>query len=200
MYDILIGAIEAFIRYGISPTALFVAILALLKSRKVKNRLRRYIPWIMNDGDIANYEARQIRIEQKIDALLESEGIHWSANTTEPVNPSSLTRRKIFFIMLWPGNSIARSAELHTVSKNGGWTTMRKFKSRKFWMAVISALLVILNEGLDLGIDEQTVLAFAGIIMSFIFGEAYVDGKRAEKEVPNEPDYSQTDFVDKYSA
>lgn len=77
---------------------------------------------------------------------------------------------------------------------------MRKFKSRKFWMAVISALLVILNEGLDLGIDEQTVLAFAGIIMSFIFGEAYVDGKRAEKEVPNEPDYSQTDFVDKYSA
>lgn len=198
MYDILIGAIEAFIRYGISPTALLLAVLALFKSRRVKKRLRRLFPWILNDGDIANYESRQIRIEKKIDALLESEGIRWNASTLEPVNPSSLTKRKMFFITHWLGNSTAPRAVRNTILGNGG-KNMRKFKSRKFWMAVISAALVIANEGLGLGIDEQTVLAFAGIVMSFIFGESYVDGKRV-KEAANEPDYSQTDFVDKHSA
>lgn len=52
-----------------------------------------------------------------------------------------------------------------------------KFKSRKFWMAAVGAALVIANQGLDLNIDSETVLAFAGIVMSYIFGEAYVDAK-----------------------
>ena len=53
-----------------------------------------------------------------------------------------------------------------------------KFKSRKFWMAVISAVLVILNEGLGHRINTDTVLAFAGIVMSYIFGQAIVDSKK----------------------
>lgn len=53
-----------------------------------------------------------------------------------------------------------------------------KLKSRKFWLAVVSALLVIANDGLDLGIDSETVLAFAGIVIGYIFGEAYVDAKK----------------------
>lgn len=179
MYDILIQFTESFIRYGISPTALILAVLALLKSRKVKNRLRRFLPWIFNDGDIANYEARQKRIESKIDALLEGQGVKWNANTSEPVKESFLTKRRTFSFMRLPGNYIARYAASHTISKNGG-RKMKKFTSRKFWLAVISGLLVIANDGLGLGIDEQTVLAFAGIVMSFIFGEAYVDGKRKE--------------------
>ena len=55
---------------------------------------------------------------------------------------------------------------------------MNKFKSRKFWMAVVSGVLIVLNEGLDLGIDTETVIAFAAIIMGYIFAEAYVDGQK----------------------
>jgi len=55
---------------------------------------------------------------------------------------------------------------------------MEKLRSRKFWMAVISALLVILNDGLGLGIDAEAVLAFAGIVLGYIFGEAYADAHR----------------------
>ncbi|MBB6672639.1 hypothetical protein [Cohnella nanjingensis] len=51
----------------------------------------------------------------------------------------------------------------------------RKFLSRKFLLAVVSAALIILNDGLDLGIDSQTVLAFAGIIATYIVGESAVD-------------------------
>lgn len=56
---------------------------------------------------------------------------------------------------------------------------MSKFKSRKFILAVVSAVLIILNDGLDLGIDSETVLAFAGLIAVWITGESVVDAKRA---------------------
>jgi uncharacterized membrane protein len=59
---------------------------------------------------------------------------------------------------------------------------MDKFKSRKFWMAVVSALLVIANEGLGLNLDTEVVLAFAGIVMTYIFAEAKVDAERAKQE------------------
>jgi len=59
---------------------------------------------------------------------------------------------------------------------------MKKFKSRKFWMAVVTALLVIANEGLDLNLPEEAILAVAAVAVSYIFGEAYVDGKKASKE------------------
>ena len=54
----------------------------------------------------------------------------------------------------------------------------KKLKSRKFWMAVISALLVITNDGLGLGLDKEAILAFAGIVMTYIFGQAHVDAQR----------------------
>ena len=50
-----------------------------------------------------------------------------------------------------------------------------KLLSRKFILAVVSALLVILNDGLDLGIDKDTVIAFAGIVATYIIGESAVD-------------------------
>ena len=59
---------------------------------------------------------------------------------------------------------------------------MEKFKSRKFWMAVISALVVIANEGLGIGIPEDVIIPFASLIIAYIFGEAAVDIARAKKE------------------
>lgn len=50
-----------------------------------------------------------------------------------------------------------------------------KLLSRKFILAVVSAALVILNDGLDLGIDKDTVIAFAGIVATYILGESAVD-------------------------
>lgn len=69
---------------------------------------------------------------------------------------------------------------------------MQKFKSRKFWMAIISALLVVLNEGLGLGVDSETVLAFAAIVISYIIGESHVDSKKAGVNQV-EPDYNAAD-------
>ena len=56
---------------------------------------------------------------------------------------------------------------------------MEKLKSRKFWMAVIAAALIVANEGLGLDIPTDTVMAFAAVVIGYIFGEAYVDSHRS---------------------
>lgn len=71
---------------------------------------------------------------------------------------------------------------------------MQKFKSRKFWMAVVTAILVVLNDGLDLGVDSDTVLAFAGIVATWIIGESAVDATRKKGDA-NRVDYSASDEV-----
>jgi uncharacterized membrane protein len=53
---------------------------------------------------------------------------------------------------------------------------MEKFKSRKFWLAVITAVLVILNDGLDLNIPKDAIMTVAAIVISWILGESFVDG------------------------
>ena len=60
---------------------------------------------------------------------------------------------------------------------------MYKLKSRKFWMAVVAALLVVANEGLGLGLPEDSIMAVAGVVIAYVLGEAYVDGKREQNMV-----------------
>lgn len=73
---------------------------------------------------------------------------------------------------------------------------MSKLKSRKFILAVVGAILIILNDGLDLGIDSETVLAFAGLLAVWIGGESVVDAKRAGKEKANEEFTTSTDHFE----
>lgn len=56
-----------------------------------------------------------------------------------------------------------------------------KLTSRKFWMALIGAALLLLNQGLDLDIDSNAVLGFAGIVMSYLVSQGWVDGKEKER-------------------
>lgn len=53
-----------------------------------------------------------------------------------------------------------------------------KWKSRKFWSAVVGALVLVANEGLDLGLDRDTIMAFTGLILGYIFVEGQVDKAR----------------------
>ncbi|MEF3306693.1 hypothetical protein [Paenibacillus sp. GYB003] len=179
MYDLLIEIGQSFVKHGVSYTALIASLLALLKSSAVKRRLRRFFPWLFRE-DTERYIQNQHRIESKIDLLLQKEGIEWNASLNGTTgNPSNA---RTGFIASSAARSAARFvARCITYPIRKGSRSMSKFKSRKFWMAIISAILVVLNDGLDLGIDNNTVLAFAGIVMSFVFGEAYVDAKRVKK-------------------
>ncbi|MCL6479064.1 MAG: hypothetical protein K6T65_11730 [Peptococcaceae bacterium] len=53
-----------------------------------------------------------------------------------------------------------------------------KLKSRKFWMAVVTAAIVVCNQGLDLNLPEEAVYTVAGVVVAFILGESYVDANK----------------------
>ena len=62
------------------------------------------------------------------------------------------------------------------------WT---RLKSRKFLLAVSSALFIILNEGLGFGIPSDVYGWIVGTIATYIIGEAYTDGKAVENKLNN---------------
>lgn len=55
---------------------------------------------------------------------------------------------------------------------------MSKYLSRKFLIAVASAVFMVLNEGLALGVPEDVYWYLVGIVGFYILGEAWVDSNR----------------------
>ena len=55
-----------------------------------------------------------------------------------------------------------------------------KLKSRKFWFALLGAILPIVAQGLteEIAVTEALQLSI-GILGAYIFGQAYVDGQSA---------------------
>ena len=54
----------------------------------------------------------------------------------------------------------------------------QKLTSRKFWVAVASAVFIILSDGLGLNIDKTVYWQVAIVAIAYILGEAHVDGMR----------------------
>ena len=53
--------------------------------------------------------------------------------------------------------------------------------SKKLFMALCSAVLIVLNEGLGMSIPTETVLSFMGVVATYIFGQALIDKELAKK-------------------
>lgn len=53
-----------------------------------------------------------------------------------------------------------------------------KLKSRKFWFALMGAILPLLAQYFTGEVGwAEAIMASSGIIMSYIFGQGYVDGQ-----------------------
>ena len=65
---------------------------------------------------------------------------------------------------------------------------MEKLKSRKFWFALLGAVLPILAQYFSAEIDVGSAVQMSIVILtSYIFGQAYVDGKEKEGVLPAPP-------------
>lgn len=62
----------------------------------------------------------------------------------------------------------------------------QKLSSRKFWAAVAGALLILANEGFNLGIPEDAYWKIVTLLLGYIFGEAAVDIARAKSVTQGE--------------
>lgn len=68
-----------------------------------------------------------------------------------------------------------------------------KLLSRKFLMALATGILIVLNDGLDLGLDSDTIMLVVGIIGGWIFVEGSTDIVKMRKEKTNAESYSDID-------
>jgi hypothetical protein len=57
-----------------------------------------------------------------------------------------------------------------------------KWASRKLWTLIGTALFVILTDILGVQIDQETYWAIVALAVSFITGQAFVDGKEKQAE------------------
>lgn len=65
-------------------------------------------------------------------------------------------------------------------------TVADKLRSRKFWLAVIGALLPIVAQALtgEIGWQEATLTSIM-LLSSYVLGQSFVDGKAVEGTVPD---------------
>jgi hypothetical protein len=178
MYDLLLEMSHTVWKNGLTLSALGTALYVLLKQRKVKKRLRKFVPWILDDdNEIKEYVQNQKRIEQKVDALLQERGIVYCAKEsgTKAYPTSGKTSFTLPWVEKYSAHIVKRFINFNT---KRGMRRMNKFRSRKFVLAVVAAILVVLNDGLELGVDSNTVMSFAAIVVGYIFAEAHVDGKK----------------------
>jgi len=59
--------------------------------------------------------------------------------------------------------------------------------SRKFWLAALTATVLILQDTIGLELEPETIVAVIMPIIAFILGESYIDAtavKKAQEEKP----------------
>jgi len=54
----------------------------------------------------------------------------------------------------------------------------KKLRSRKLWVAIITALAVFLNEVFGIEIDAENLLMVVLPIVAYILGESWIDAKK----------------------
>jgi uncharacterized membrane protein len=52
-----------------------------------------------------------------------------------------------------------------------------KLSSRKFMVTLAGVITVIANDYFGIGFEKETILSVVGLMMSYVVGQGYVDGK-----------------------
>ena len=52
---------------------------------------------------------------------------------------------------------------------------MKRLLSRKFLLAVVTALIIVFNDGLGFKLPAKEIMAIVGVVSTYILGESLVD-------------------------
>lgn len=70
-----------------------------------------------------------------------------------------------------------------------------RLKSRKFWVAVGTAAVALANDIYNLGIDEQTGIAVALVVATYLGGQSAVDAVKGKAEVNAVADFNKQQAI-----
>jgi hypothetical protein len=177
--------ITAALKHGWSLTTFVLVIVALFRIQSIQNMLLRRLPKRFRHKD------RLEVVERKLDALAAHMGVvNWDVDWTTGRNAQnvinghrkrSLSQLAVYAHVIFTKFFI-RSKETYHLSQRR-MNMKSKLLSRKFILALATGLLVILNDGLGLGLDTETIMYVVGIVATWILGEAAVDARRKTPEV-----------------
>lgn len=57
-----------------------------------------------------------------------------------------------------------------------------RLKSRKFWITVVTGLVVTLNDALGIGLDEDTITQVVTVVAAYVVGQGVVDATISNSE------------------
>lgn len=159
MIEAILDIIRSLFTHGISWAAVIGFAVALSKFQKAS----RYKHWN------AAVSQNQKKIMERLNI-----GDQWIGNgNTEILSKEQIKTFKKLYLLL--RKEIHREHQLLRRKK-----FMERLKSRKLWIAIVSGILLVMKEGLDIEVDSATVIAFAGIMITGIGALAHVDAKKVQ--------------------
>ena len=57
-----------------------------------------------------------------------------------------------------------------------------KLKSRKFWVTIVTALVIGFNDALGVGLDGETITQVVAVVAAYILGQGVVDATQHNAE------------------
>jgi hypothetical protein len=185
MLELLLEIVNSIAKHGLNWAAAIAVITALY-------RHRRTLLKILHRGK--EQETQLDQIQRDIKEIKDRLGVKgWDAHYLNTPSLSKNTTSQKQNLLSWlikpfraftTGGSTCQVASLyHSKTKGENIQMKSKLLSRKFLMAVISAALVIANDGLNLGLDQNTIIAFGSIVVGYIAIEGATDIAKKPVEV-----------------
>lgn len=190
MFDLIIGLGESLIKHGVSLSFIGAALFVVLKQRPSKRWIRKHFPRLMrDDADVMNYEARQIRIENKLDAMARHMGVELCADTLNPITTYSMNKNGRFFTSFWAGLLAVRSVRKKDRLSYTNLITRRKQTMSKWFKAdsltvIIGVLTAAITRYLNIDIDPANIIAGTILLLGYFKANEFVTIVRDANGLP----------------
>lgn len=100
-----------------------------------------------------------------------------SINLSENTEKSSLIYSMKFLAQPVTWFTQKKRIESFSLKRSGVWMK-EKLSSRKFWITIVSVLLITINDELGLGLDTESIMYFAGIVITYLLGQSWIDTRK----------------------
>ncbi|MDB5054924.1 MAG: hypothetical protein JWM44_2974, partial [Bacilli bacterium] len=98
-------------------------------------------------------------------------GDQWRGQASPFQSEEAKSLRKLYLLSL---------GAIHQVNQSRRKKKMNALKSTKFWLAIIGAIIPVLNNEFGVHLDSSTILGILGLFATAIAGIAHVDAKKAQ--------------------
>lgn len=146
--------------------------------------------------ELAAYEERQIRIEEKLDVLMRKEGISWNAPMLPPNLRDSVPIRNG---LSWKHSTVISLA--HVVKQYiNYWRFKMSNINKKILLPLLSAIALFLKQVFGYEVTDEWINMGADIVLYAIFFIGLFMKPKKDKTKPKENSYDTMDFTQQDTA